>query len=940
MTDRVVGHPLEAERIAALERYGLAKGEAASGLDDIASLAGSICETPVALVTLLGEKQQFFSAAVGTTLCGTPLERSICVHTLGSADLLVIPDLSVDPRTRDNPLVTEAPHVRFYAGAPLVAENGVTLGTLCVLDFAPRPDGLTPKQAKSLRSLASQVMTQFELRRNLCEREADRRLAQADATRLDTLIALQRAAASGTVALEAIFQAVVDCALDIVEAADGAVVEIRRGDELVYEAVSGNLAAHKGTRISLAGSLSGRAIHEERPFLCADVENEPTVDRELVRRFDIRSMIVVPVTRRGLPIGVLKVQASRTNAFSIRHLAVAQMLAGVVASAAGDAAEAASQRNLREAENRYRQTFASVTEFAVIVTDREGRITEWNTGAERILGWTAEEMRGTDAARFFTPEDRAIGRVAVEMGDALREGRAVDERWHLKKGGGRFYASGNMMPLIGDDGEHLGFIKILRDRTSQREAEQSLQKAREQFSLAVEAADLGIFDYDLLTGELGWDLRARQLFGLPRDRSVSYAAFLEALHPDDHDWVDAAVRAALDPAGSGNYDIEYRIRDMTDGTGRWIAAKGQAFFANRRAVRFIGTVRDITANRTAEAAMRESQHQLEVERGLLQAVVQQAPLGISIAYADGRGQINMRLEQMLGHDAGIGDGGGHASFDALHPDGTPYRMDEYPTVRALRNGETLIDEPMSYRDAQTGDVRRWEVSTTPVRDSEGHILAAVSIILDVEDRRRAEEQRAILNRELSHRLKNTLAIVSSIATQTLRTASDVGTAKRTLSERINALSKAHDILLTGHRDAASIAEIVRSAVALHNDGGRIAVEGPDVQLGSKYSLALSLIVHELSTNAVKYGALSQPEGRVLATWSIAPSPESGDALLLFDWIEADGPPVAEPTRRSFGTRLIEMGLAGAAEGSSHISYAPEGVRCRITAALSEIVAED
>jgi PAS domain S-box-containing protein len=114
---------------------------------------------------------------------------------------------------------------------------------------------------------------------------------------------------------------------------------------------------------------------------------------------------------------------------------------------------------------RQNAVFESALDFAIIVTDRDGTITGWNSGSEHVMGWTADEMRSQDAGRFFTPEDRANGRVAYEMATALREGRAQDERWHLRKGEERFWASGEMMPLRDEDETHIGFVKIMRDRT-------------------------------------------------------------------------------------------------------------------------------------------------------------------------------------------------------------------------------------------------------------------------------------------------------------------------------------------------------------------------------------------------------------------------------------------------------------------------------------------
>ena len=130
--------------------------------------------------------------------------------------------------------------------------------------------------------------------------------------------------------------------------------------------------------------------------------------------------------------------------------------------------------DLRAERDRTRAIFESAVDFAIVATDREGRVTDWNAGAERILGWSAGEMVGKAVDCFFTPEDRAERRPAFEMRRALEAGRATDERWHLRKDGSRFWASGEMMPLRGEGGTHLGFLKILRDRTEQRRTEEAL----------------------------------------------------------------------------------------------------------------------------------------------------------------------------------------------------------------------------------------------------------------------------------------------------------------------------------------------------------------------------------------------------------------------------------------------------------------------------------
>ncbi|WP_156453652.1 PAS domain S-box protein, partial [Methylobacterium sp. CCH5-D2] len=249
----------------------------------------------------------------------------------------------------------------------------------------------------------------------------------------------------------------------------------------------------------------------------------------------------------------------------------------------------------------------SATDYAIIAMDRGGRVTRWNTGAEQILGWREGEMLGDPAHVFFTPEDRADGRPETEMALALKNGRAPDERWHLRKGGERFFASGEMMPLKDETGTVQGFLKILRDRSWQRADEAALSKVQDQLRLAVSATDVGIFDYDLITGKLGWDARTCALFGLPAGTAVSYDTFLAGLHPEDRDWVDQAVKTVLAPGSDGTYDIAYRTIGLQDGIERWVAAKGQVFFENGRAVRFIGTTRDITEDRRAEQVLRETE---------------------------------------------------------------------------------------------------------------------------------------------------------------------------------------------------------------------------------------------------------------------------------------------------------------------------------------------
>ena len=293
--------------------------------DDVVRLAAQICGAPVALVSVIEAGQQIPKASIGITASTAPLNEVICQHTINERDLLVIPDLSADFRTACHPLVTADPALRFYAGVFLVGSDEEPLGTLCVMDREPRPDGLTDNQAGALAALGRQVVTLL---------------------------------------------------------------------------------------------------------------------------------------------------------------------------------------NLQRERSRFEAVFNSAVDYAIIVMNRDGRITDWNEGAHQILGWTPKEICGRDLDAFFTPEDRAAGISDKEMEGARTVGRGIDERWHLRKNGERFWASGEMMPLRGPDGELQGYVKMLRDRTEVRLADERLEMA------LTASGVVGLWDWVVDTDLLHGDAHFARLYGL------------------------------------------------------------------------------------------------------------------------------------------------------------------------------------------------------------------------------------------------------------------------------------------------------------------------------------------------------------------------------------------------------------------------------------------
>jgi two-component system, NtrC family, sensor kinase len=156
---------MEAARIAALDRYAILDSEPEQSFDDLVILAAHICKVPMAMLSLVDDHRQWFKSKLGVEVRETPRESSICAHAIQQGELFIVPDTLQDSRFRENPLVTGEPHIRFYAGAPLINEDGFALGTLCVVDREPRE--LDDAQKEAINSLGRLALRQMELRMNL-----------------------------------------------------------------------------------------------------------------------------------------------------------------------------------------------------------------------------------------------------------------------------------------------------------------------------------------------------------------------------------------------------------------------------------------------------------------------------------------------------------------------------------------------------------------------------------------------------------------------------------------------------------------------------------------------------------------------------------------------------------------------------------------------------
>jgi PAS domain S-box-containing protein len=269
----------------------------------------------------------------------------------------------------------------------------------------------------------------------------------------------------------------------------------------------------------------------------------------------------------------------------------------------GELAARPAEDRRRRAEEQYRTPLDEMTDYALFMLDPEGRAATWNEGVMRMLGYERSEFLGRPVADLYPLEDRASGEPDRELAEAGEQGRSGSERWLVRKDGGRLWVSESTSSVRSPTGELLGYAKRIRDLSGIKRAEDELRRQQEALELAHEAAGLGTWDYDLTTGEIRSDARAKALAGVPADAEVTYERWVRLVHPDDlAHVVDAWYRALEDLKP---FSAEYRVV-RPDGSVRWLAALGRATGGSTgEAVRITGVVMDITERRQAEERLQD-----------------------------------------------------------------------------------------------------------------------------------------------------------------------------------------------------------------------------------------------------------------------------------------------------------------------------------------------
>lgn len=482
---------------------------------------------------------------------------------------------------------------------------------------------------------------------------------------------------------------------------------------------------------------------------------------------------------------------------------------------------------------------------------------------------------------------------------------------------------------LSDDQAHM--LRVLAEQVSsqlrlRRMVNEQARLARSQTENLVRVLDsgaVGWWDWDVTADKVVGNAELAKAFGLDpalAAEGVSIDAFFANVHPGDRaalaERVTEAVRTGLP------FEDEYQVTGA-DGAVRWVLARGRCLRDDRgRPTRFPGVIINIDDRKRAERMLREADTGREM-------AMQAARLGRwDHAPSENKRYYDARAREMfgLGPDDSVAL---DLVFTHIHPDDRA-RVADAALVALDPERHGPFREAFRIVDAETGEVR-WINATGRTQFTDGVCTRFMGVLDDITAAKRAEEHRLLLTNELRHRVKNTLALVVSIVDASLREAPDLTTGRKTANERLVALSQAHDMLTDANWSAATVPAVIEGvAASLSLPRDRLRVDSAPVRLGPRPALQLTLALHELATNSIKYGALSNGTGQVRMTCRVAPS-DDGAADFRFEWRETGGPPVTPPTRTGFGARLIERATAGEFRGTSKIDYAPDGVRWSLAA---------
>ncbi len=525
---------------------------------------------------------------------------------------------------------------------------------------------------------------------------------------------------------------------------------------------------------------------------------------------------------------------------------------------------------------------------------------------------------------------RAFGRPAQEnwselwhdleplLSRVLHKGETVsakDRPFYIERHGHpeNVYFDISYSPIRDEGGKVRGVFCIVSETTDRVRSQLALKDSEERLRALFSQSAAGIGQTDLSGRMVFVNRRFAEMLGYEGEELVGIR-FQDITHPDDLPEAERRFEQLVSEGAS--FDMEKRCV-RKDGNLVWTAISVSALRDQHGAVRQVGFIAiDISASKTAQ----------ESERQLASIVASSNDAILSIDMDMNIINWNAAAEKLYGYSREEAIG---RSVLMLVPEDR--RNEESEILSKISAGET-IHRYETQRLRKGGRPVDVQLSVSPIYDSSGRAIGASKMSQDITARREAERLQRVLIGELNHRVKNVFATVIAISRQTLDRDGDGRDSVASFNARLRSMAHAHDLLTHNDWQRADLADLVKQVLNPYPPE-KFEIEGCPVLLPQKAVVSFSLAIHELATNASKYGALSVPQGRVSISWTYS----EASGRLQFKWAERDGPAVEHPTRKGFGSRLIERLLAAEINGQSSISYDPKGVVCEIEAVLAQDV---
>ncbi|MBL0927586.1 MAG: PAS domain S-box protein [Phycisphaerales bacterium] len=585
-----------------------------------------------------------------------------------------------------------------------------------------------------------------------------------------------------------------------------------------------------------------------------------------------------------------------------------------------------AEEALRRSERHFRQMVETAQE-GVWLVDEHFSTTFVNTRTADLLGVTPSDMLGRHITEFMDPDARSEALAAIRGRAAAAESH--DFRFR-RADGSDVWAIVSMNPIADASGKLVGSMAMITDITARRAMEQALRDREERLRRALAAARMGEWELDIESGMVSFSPELSELFGFgPEELRRPSASILEAMLPGDREEMERAGAEAM--ASGRELRAEFRVR-RPDGRVRWLSTRGQVQpRSDGGPPRMSGITYDVTDRREAMDELRRSQQRMR-------HLVEQSPMAVIVWDTEFRVvEWNASAERIFGWPASEA-AGRHARF--IVPEAARPYVDDIWSALLRQTGGTRATNENVTREGRT-IVCEW--FNAPLVADGGTVYGVASLVQDVTEREQAERQRKMLTAELDHRVKNNMAVVVSVAERTIAASRDLSEFADAFMGRMRAMARVHAMLAQSRWQGVPLAELVAGVIEPFRIGAAagVTIEGDSAVLPAKATTTISFLLHELATNAAKYGALASGRGRLDVRWTIDGPGSGGDRpadgrRLVFVWEESGVEIASPPARRGFGTELIESAVRYELGGRVTSDFRPGGLRVELELPLDRL----